>query len=44
VAFDIDLRDHHRALSDARATAHLLNLMNAKREEAILEAVAGVAA
>jgi DNA polymerase-3 subunit epsilon len=43
-AFDIELKDHHRALSDARAAACLLNLMNAKREEAGLEAVSSVAA
>jgi DNA polymerase III epsilon subunit-like protein len=39
VAFDIELKDHHRALSDARAAARLLNLMNVKREEAGLDAV-----
>lgn len=31
--FDIELTRHHRALSDARATVGLLNLMNAKREK-----------
>ncbi len=30
--FDIELTRHHRALSDARATVSLLNLINAKRE------------
>ncbi|MET0968558.1 MAG: exonuclease domain-containing protein [Tardiphaga sp.] len=43
--YNIDLKDHHRALCDARATAQLLNLMNAKREEeAEVDAVASVAA
>ena len=28
----IDLRNHHRALADARAAAQLLNLINAKRD------------
>lgn len=32
-AYDIALKDHHRALCDARATGHLLNLINRKREE-----------
>jgi len=32
-AFNIELKDHHRALCDARAAAHLLNLINAKRDE-----------
>jgi DNA polymerase III subunit epsilon len=31
-AFDIELKRHHRALYDARAAAHLLNLINRKRE------------
>jgi DNA polymerase-3 subunit epsilon len=31
--YGIDLEDHHRALCDAKAAAHLLNLMNRKREE-----------
>jgi DNA polymerase-3 subunit epsilon len=31
----IDLEDHHRALCDARAAAHLLNLLNRKREDDI---------
>ena len=31
--YGIELKDHHRALCDARATVHLLNLMNAKRQE-----------
>lgn len=30
--YDIDLRDHHRALADARAAAQLLNLINEKRD------------
>jgi DNA polymerase III subunit epsilon len=29
--YSIDLKDHHRALCDARAAAHLLNLINEKR-------------
>lgn len=29
--YDIDLRNHHRALADARAASHLLNLINQKR-------------
>jgi DNA polymerase III subunit epsilon len=29
--FDIELKQHHRALCDARATAQLLNLINQKR-------------
>jgi DNA polymerase-3 subunit epsilon len=32
--YDIELRDHHRALCDARAAAQLLNLINRKREGA----------
>ncbi|PBB66037.1 exonuclease [Mesorhizobium sp. WSM4312] len=31
-AYDINLKDHHRALCDARAAAHLLNLINGKRD------------
>lgn len=31
--FGIDLKSHHRALCDARATAGLLNLMNARRQQ-----------
>jgi DNA polymerase-3 subunit epsilon len=31
--YDIDLKEHHRALCDARAAAKLLNLINLKREE-----------
>lgn len=31
-AYNIELETHHRALCDARATSHLLNLINAKRE------------
>lgn len=34
--YGIELETHHRALCDARATGHLLNLMNAKREAAVL--------
>jgi DNA polymerase III epsilon subunit-like protein len=30
--YGIELVTHHRALCDARATGHLLNLMNLKRE------------
>ena len=30
--YGIELETHHRALCDARATGHLLNLMNLKRE------------
>jgi DNA polymerase III subunit epsilon len=30
--YGIELETHHRALCDARATGHLLNLMNIKRE------------
>jgi DNA polymerase-3 subunit epsilon len=44
VTFGIELKDHHRALADARAAAHLLNLMNAKRDEAGLEPASSVAA
>ncbi len=32
--YEIDLETHHRALCDARAAGHLLNLINAKRQEA----------
>jgi DNA polymerase-3 subunit epsilon len=32
--YDIELRDHHRALCDARAAAQLLNLINRKRDDA----------
>lgn len=42
--YGIDLEDHHRALCDARATVHLLNLMNAKREEHQSEPVSSAAA
>lgn len=31
--FGINLKNHHRALSDARAASHLLNLINTKRAE-----------
>jgi len=44
IAFDIELKDHHRALADARAAAGLLNLMNAQREEAGLETASSAAA
>jgi DNA polymerase III epsilon subunit-like protein len=30
--YGIELETHHRALCDARATGHLFNLMNLKRE------------
>jgi DNA polymerase-3 subunit epsilon len=30
--YGIKLETHHRALCDARATGHLLNLMNLKRD------------
>jgi DNA polymerase-3 subunit epsilon len=30
--YGIDLKDHHRALCDARAAAQLLNLINQERE------------
>lgn len=30
--YDIELKGHHRALCDARAAAHLLNLINGKRD------------
>jgi DNA polymerase III subunit epsilon len=30
--YDIELKDHHRALADARAAARLLNLINEKRD------------
>jgi DNA polymerase III subunit epsilon len=33
--YGVDLKDHHRALCDARAAAELLNLINRKREEAL---------
>jgi DNA polymerase-3 subunit epsilon len=31
--YGIELDNHHRALCDARASAHLLNLINQKRGE-----------
>jgi DNA polymerase-3 subunit epsilon len=31
--YEIELEDHHRALCDARAAGHLLNLINQKRLE-----------
>ena len=39
LTFGIELKDHHRALSDARAAAHLLNLMNEKREASEIKTV-----
>jgi DNA polymerase III subunit epsilon len=42
--FDIELEDHHRALCDARAAAHLLNLINRKRDGLVPESVQGRAA
>ncbi|MBR0822702.1 exonuclease domain-containing protein [Bradyrhizobium liaoningense] len=33
--YGIELENHHRALSDARAAAHLLNLINKKREDGV---------
>lgn len=38
--YGIELENHHRALCDARASAHLLNLINQKRSEEMLEAEA----
>ncbi|HEV7867513.1 MAG TPA: exonuclease domain-containing protein, partial [Chthoniobacteraceae bacterium] len=35
--YGIELKTHHRALCDARATGHLLNLMNLKRDCAELD-------
>jgi DNA polymerase-3 subunit epsilon len=35
--YDINLKTHHRALCDARATVHLLNLINWKRTDATSE-------
>jgi DNA polymerase-3 subunit epsilon len=32
VLYEISLETHHRALCDAEAAAHLLNLINRKRE------------
>jgi DNA polymerase-3 subunit epsilon len=34
--YGIELETHHRALCDARATGHLLNLMNAQRQQVVL--------
>jgi len=31
--YGIELDNHHRALSDAQASFHLLNLINRKRDE-----------
>ena len=33
--YGIELEDHHRALCDARAATHLLNLLNRRREDEI---------
>ena len=38
-AYGIELETHHRALCDARATGHLLNLVNLKRESSALDRV-----
>lgn len=35
--YQIDLDNHHRALCDARASVHLLNLINRKRDEEIAQ-------
>ena len=37
--YGIELETHHRALCDARATGHLLNLINQKREAALPSAL-----
>jgi DNA polymerase-3 subunit epsilon len=37
--YGIELKTHHRALCDARATGHLLNLINQKREAAMPSAL-----
>jgi DNA polymerase-3 subunit epsilon len=37
--YGIELKTHHRALCDARATGHLLNLINQKREAALPSAL-----
>jgi hypothetical protein len=45
--YQIDLKEHHRALCDAKAAAQLLNLVNQKREAArpaVLEHAASLAA
>ena len=34
-AYDIPLKNHHRALCDAEAAAHLLLMVNEKRQEAL---------
>ena len=34
-AFDIELRQHHRAMADAEAAAALLLLVNERRREAV---------
>jgi NMT1/THI5 like len=39
--YEIDLQNHHRALCDARAAAHLLNLINSKRIDEMREAAPG---
>jgi DNA polymerase-3 subunit epsilon len=33
--YGIELDNHHRALCDARASVHLLNLINRKRNEEV---------
>ena len=38
--YEIDLESHHRALCDARAAGHLLNLINSKRIDEMGEAAA----
>ena len=38
--YEIDLESHHRALCDARAAGHLLNLINSKRIDELGEAAA----
>jgi DNA polymerase-3 subunit epsilon len=37
--YEIALENHHRALCDARASAHLLNLINRKRDEELVPRV-----
>jgi DNA polymerase III subunit epsilon len=37
--YGIELETHHRALCDARATSHLLTLINQKREAALASAL-----
>ena len=38
--YEINLTEHHRALCDARAAGHLLNLINQARNEAERNAAA----